>query len=234
MRGGTSSPFCSTTPSRARTSRSNGSFGSSSVFDRDGHEGQRHAPGDEPAEDLRHPEAEDDAEDGAAGDELRRVGAGQHFRVEVGAQMAIQLVDAIAHSIACAQDGPLDVLLLIRLGHQRLLTRATSALSASRSSRMCSIESLGTKLTLSSFFLPINASTPATANKTTVTISADSHAGTPSATRPSVMVTNRKAMPISARNSAADISAAPPLSFAADSFSSSFKSATSFRKRFEK
>src|SRR5688572_15270649 len=129
------------------------------VLDRDCDDRERDAPRDQAAEDLGHAEADDHAENRAPGDQLGCIRAGERFRIEVRADMAVELVDAIADAVAGAYDRPLDRLLLIGLGHYLLLIRVKSALIASMSVRMCSIASFGTKFTPSSFFFPIVAST---------------------------------------------------------------------------
>src|ERR1044071_4687379 len=206
------------------------------VLHRDRDQCDRHAPGDHAAKDLRDAEADDEAEDGAAGDDLRRVALRERFRIEVRAQMLIELVDAVAHAVARAHDRPFDRLLfLIFLGHHLLpAARATSAFSVSMSCLMCAIDSFGTKFTFSSFFFPIIARKPAAAKSTIVTISADSHAGTPRATRPRAMVTKRKAMPISAHVSAPAMRPAPVPNFFAASVSSNLRSAISLRNSIER
>src|ERR1043166_3746791 len=71
---------------------------------------QRHGDAelDPPAQRLGEAEADEEADDGAAGDELRRVFAGKGLEVELLAETAIELVDVLAHAVAGPLDGPPD------------------------------------------------------------------------------------------------------------------------------
>src|SRR5690242_1504106 len=76
----------------------------------------RDAKGDDAAEDFREAETDEEADDRAAGDELRRMLGSKRLHVEGSAQLAIELIDARADVVARALDLLLDRLLL-RLGH---------------------------------------------------------------------------------------------------------------------
>src|ERR1043166_192606 len=82
------------------------------LLDLEGDQRQGDAELDQPAQRLGEAEADEEADDGAAGDELRRVLAGEGLEVELLAETAIELVDVLAHAVAGPLDGPLDPPLL--------------------------------------------------------------------------------------------------------------------------
>src|SRR4051812_17515669 len=105
---------------------------------------------------LREAEADQKADDRAAGGELRGVVGGDGLEVEGGAQAAVELVDTVADVVAGAADLFFDGLFLV--AHDaRFLARAMSSLMVSTSRLMFSIDALGTNCSAANFFFPITA-----------------------------------------------------------------------------